>query len=81
MVKRRPRDEWLLPTLGTLISHEDVALLTDASPENYWDEAVRRGLVSDDKILTTLAAKFNMRIANLDSVSYTHLTLPTIYSV
>ncbi|MDQ3519454.1 MAG: type II/IV secretion system protein [Gemmatimonadota bacterium] len=69
MAKRRPRDEWLLPTLGTLISHEDVALLTDASPENYWDEAVRRGLVSDDKVLTTLAAKFNMRIANLDSVT------------
>ena len=69
MAKRRPRDAWLLPTLGTLISQEDVALLTNASPESYWEEAVRRGLISDDKILTTLAAKFNMRIANLDSVT------------
>ncbi|MBC7789432.1 MAG: Flp pilus assembly complex ATPase component TadA [Anaerolineae bacterium] len=69
MAKRRPRDEWLLPTLSALIPREDVALLTDASPDSYWEEAVRRGLISDDKILATLSAKFNMRIANLDSVS------------
>ena len=69
MAKRRPRDEWLLPTLSALLESEDVALLKDAFPESYWEEAVRRGLISDDKILTTLAAKFSMRIANLDSVS------------
>ncbi len=69
MAKRRPRDEWLLPTLGELIPREDVAHLTDASPESYWEEAVRRGLISDDRILATLSAKFNTRIANLDSVT------------
>lgn len=69
MTKRRPRDEWLLPTLGELVPPEYLDLLTGDFPESYWEEAVRRGLTSDDRILATLAARFNMRIANLDLVT------------
>jgi type II secretory ATPase GspE/PulE/Tfp pilus assembly ATPase PilB-like protein/CheY-like chemotaxis protein len=59
------RDDWLLPTLETLLSKESIGVLKSAAQDSYWDSAVRRGLISDDEILTALASRFHMKIANL----------------
>jgi type II secretory ATPase GspE/PulE/Tfp pilus assembly ATPase PilB-like protein/CheY-like chemotaxis protein len=59
------RDEWLLPTLETLLSKESTGILKTAAQESYWEAAVRRGFISDDEILTALASRFHMKIANL----------------
>ena len=69
MAVRPLRDEWLLPTLESILTPEAFAQLRSAAQESYWESAVRRGMVSDDEILTALAARFRMRIANLATVS------------
>jgi type II secretory ATPase GspE/PulE/Tfp pilus assembly ATPase PilB-like protein/ActR/RegA family two-component response regulator len=59
------RDDWLLPTLETLLSKERTGVLKSAAQDSYWETAVRRGFISDDEILTALASRFHMKIANL----------------
>jgi type II secretory ATPase GspE/PulE/Tfp pilus assembly ATPase PilB-like protein/CheY-like chemotaxis protein len=59
------RDDWLLPTLETLLPKESVGVLRTAVQDSYWESAVRRGFISDDEILTALASRFHMKIANL----------------
>jgi len=63
--KGHVRDEWLLPTLETLLSKETVGVLKSAAQDSYWETAARRGFISDDEILTALASRFHMKIANL----------------
>ncbi len=65
MPKGHVRDEWLLPTLETLLSKETVGVLKSAAQDSYWETAARRGFISDDEILTALASRFHMKIANL----------------
>ena len=65
MPKGHVRDDWLLPTLETLLSKETVGVLKTATQDSYWETAVRRGFISDDEILTALASRFHMKIANL----------------
>ena len=65
MSKGHVRDEWLLPTLETLLSKETVGVLKTAAQDSYWETAVRRQFISDDEILTALASRFHMKIANL----------------
>lgn len=65
MTKGLVRDEWLLPTLETLLPKESVGVLRSAAQESYWETAVRRGFITDDEILTALASRFHMKIANL----------------
>ena len=69
MATRNVRDEWLMPTLETLLPPEEVDKVREAAQESYWEAAVRRSLVSDDEILTALASRFRMKIANLAIVS------------
>ena len=69
MAVRPLRDEWLLPTLESILTPEAFAQLRSAAQESYWESAVRRGMVTDDEILTALAARFRMRIANLATVT------------
>ncbi len=65
MSKGHVRDDWLLPTLETLLSKESVGVLKTAAQDSYWETAVRRGFITDDEILTALASRFHMKIANL----------------
>ena len=37
--------------------------------DSFWETATRRGYASDDLILTALASRFRMKIANMNSVS------------
>ena len=65
MTNRQLRDEWLLHTLESLLSKETMGVLKSAAQESYWESAVRRGFITDDEILTALASRFRMKIANL----------------
>ena len=69
MANRPIRDEWLLPTLEGLLPPDAVEQLKAATQESYWEAAVRRSLISDDEILTALATRFRMKIANLSIVA------------
>jgi type II secretory ATPase GspE/PulE/Tfp pilus assembly ATPase PilB-like protein/CheY-like chemotaxis protein len=40
-------------------------VLKTAAQDSYWESAVRRGFISDDEILTALASRFHMKIANI----------------
>ena len=69
MATRDVRDDWLLPTLEGLLPRETLDQLKSLAPESYWEASVRRAYISDDEILTALASRFRMKIANLAIVS------------
>ena len=65
MSEQRIRDEWLLPTLEALLPPDSVGRLTASVKDSYWEAAVRSGLVKDNDILSALATRFRMKVANL----------------
>ena len=65
MAHRPVRDEWLLPTLEGLVARDAFEQLKQQDVESYWDAAVRGGGIADDAILSALAARFRMKIADL----------------
>ena len=65
MAHRPVRDEWLLPTLEGLIARDVFEQLKQQETESYWEAAVRGGSIADDAVLTALAARFRMKIAEL----------------
>jgi type II secretory ATPase GspE/PulE/Tfp pilus assembly ATPase PilB-like protein/ActR/RegA family two-component response regulator len=69
MAPRPIRDEWLLPTLETLLQPEGIAKLKGAVGESYWEAAVRGGMVTDEALLAALATRFRMRVANVTAVT------------
>jgi type II secretory ATPase GspE/PulE/Tfp pilus assembly ATPase PilB-like protein len=62
-------DDWLLATLEGLLAPEQYAELTAHREGSHWAFAVQRGFVSDEQVLTALASRFRMNIANLATVS------------
>jgi type II secretory ATPase GspE/PulE/Tfp pilus assembly ATPase PilB-like protein len=69
LTARLLRDDWLLPTLEALLSPDQMDLVRSSAQESYWEVAVRRGLVSEDEVLTALASRFRMKVANVSLVS------------
>lgn len=69
MVMRAYRDEWLLPTLDSLIGAEGLDVVRQAGGESLWEAAVRRRLCTDQNILDALSARYRMGLANLDLAS------------
>ena len=69
MSPRPIRDEWLLPTLESLLSPEALATLKAEVGESYWETTVRRGLIAEDQLLAALSKRFRMRVANVMSVT------------
>ena len=62
------RDDWLLPTLATLIEAPALEALRQTG-ESLWDEAVRRDLTTDETLIAALAKRFRMPVADLAAVS------------
>src|SRR5215208_3966902 len=65
MAHRPVRDEWLLPTLEGLIARDVFDQLKAQDTDSYWDAAVRGGSIADAAILTALASRFRMKLADL----------------
>ncbi|HVT40611.1 MAG TPA: ATPase, T2SS/T4P/T4SS family [Gemmatimonadaceae bacterium] len=66
---RPVRDEWLLTTLEAMITPEQMVQLKAERSESYWEVATRRGFATDEHILTALAKRFRMKIADVGPVS------------
>jgi len=69
MAHRPVRDEWLLPTLEGLIAPDAFEQLKQQETDSYWEAAVRAGSIGDDALLTALAARFRMKVAELTTAS------------
>ena len=69
MAHRPVRDEWLLPTLEGLIARDAFEQLKQQETDSYWDAAVRGGSVGDDALLTALASRFRMKVAELSTAT------------
>jgi type II secretory ATPase GspE/PulE/Tfp pilus assembly ATPase PilB-like protein len=69
MTDRSLRDDWLLPTLQSLIDAQELAQLKQQAKESLWDAAVRKGLLKDDDILSALSSRFRMPVADLAAVT------------
>ena len=69
MAHRPVRDEWLLPTLEGLIARDAFEQLKQQETESYWEAAVRAGSIGDDALLTALASRFRMKLAELSTTT------------
>jgi type II secretory ATPase GspE/PulE/Tfp pilus assembly ATPase PilB-like protein/CheY-like chemotaxis protein len=60
-------DEWLVPSIESLLSAEDLKALRDESGSvvSLWEILVQRKLANDQQILDAIAARFRFPIANL----------------
>ncbi|MEP7344100.1 MAG: ATPase, T2SS/T4P/T4SS family [Gemmatimonadaceae bacterium] len=66
---RQIHDDWLLPTLETLLSAAEIAALKLQAPESLWDEVVRTKLTTNAEIVSALSVRFRLAVANLSAVS------------
>ena len=69
MAHRPVRDEWLLPTLEGLIARDAFEQLKQQETDSYWEAAVRAGSIGDDALLTALASRFRMKVAELSTAT------------
>jgi type II secretory ATPase GspE/PulE/Tfp pilus assembly ATPase PilB-like protein/ActR/RegA family two-component response regulator len=63
------RDEWLMATLEGLLEPDQLEALVSAKPESLWEDTVRRGWLTDDKVVAAVAKRFRFKVADLSSVS------------
>ncbi|HEV8455613.1 MAG TPA: ATPase, T2SS/T4P/T4SS family, partial [Gemmatimonadales bacterium] len=65
-------DEWLVPTVSSLITEQQLALLRrDAGQAaSLWEALVDRRMLTDDRILEAVAARFRMPLANLTMLDH-----------
>jgi type II secretory ATPase GspE/PulE/Tfp pilus assembly ATPase PilB-like protein len=62
---RTARDAWILPYLEPLLTPTDATELRTSACDSYWEEAVRRTLVTDAQIVRALAGRFQMKVADV----------------
>ena len=60
-------DEWLVPTLSTLVTEEQIAKVRRDAREatSLWEALVDRRMSTDEQIVEAVAARFRLPIANL----------------
>ncbi len=64
-------DEWLVPTVEVLVPEEVMLELreTDAEkPVSLWETLVRKKLVTDDQIMTAIATRFRLPLAEMHKI-------------
>src|SRR5512136_2442824 len=62
-------DEWLCPLLEVLTPERLAELRTKAEPgKTLWETVVQEKVATDDEILERLAARFRLRIADLNQI-------------
>ena len=60
-------DEWLLPTMETLVASEELEALRNApgGPASLWESTVQKKLTTDDRIIAAAAERFRLPVADL----------------
>jgi len=61
-------DEWLVPTLETLVPEEAMKAIREASeksPTSLWDQLLQQRVLTDDQILAAIAVRFRLPLADL----------------
>jgi len=66
---RQIHDDWLLPTLESLLGAEEVAALKLQAPDSLWDAVVRSKLTTNGELLAALSQRFRIPVADLSTVS------------
>ena len=64
-------DEWLVPTVEPLLPADALAALRQEvapAPVSMWEIAVQRRMVTDDQVLSAIAARFRLPVADLSQV-------------
>jgi type IV pilus assembly protein PilB len=64
-------DEWLVPTVEPLLPADVLAALRQEvapAPISLWETAVQRRLVTDDQVLSAIATRFRLPLADLSQV-------------
>ena len=64
-------DEWLVPTVEPLVKEADIAALRDLKvdePLSLWETLVQRKLLTDEQILSAVARRFHLAIADLSQL-------------
>jgi type II secretory ATPase GspE/PulE/Tfp pilus assembly ATPase PilB-like protein len=59
------RDAWILPALVPLLTPSALETLRGRVRDSYWEAAVREGLSDDEPIGRAVAARFQLRLADL----------------
>jgi len=63
------KDEWLLATLEGLLTLDQIEQVRAQPVESLWDEVVRRSMLTDDAVVTAVAKRFRMKVADVNTVS------------
>jgi type II secretory ATPase GspE/PulE/Tfp pilus assembly ATPase PilB-like protein/CheY-like chemotaxis protein len=61
-------DEWLVPTLEPMLPPDGLAAIRQEvtpAPGSLWETAVQRKLVSDEQVLSAIAARFRFPVADM----------------
>ena len=64
-------DEWLVPTVEPLLPADVLAALRQEvapAPISLWETAVQRRLVTDDQVLSAIATRFRLPLADLSQI-------------
>jgi type II secretory ATPase GspE/PulE/Tfp pilus assembly ATPase PilB-like protein/CheY-like chemotaxis protein len=64
-------DEWLVPTVESLVRPGEIAALRDLKveePLSLWETLVQRRLLSDEQILSAVARRFHLAIADVSQL-------------
>ena len=64
-------DEWLVPTVEPLVKEADIAALRDLKvdePLSLWETLVQRKVLTDEQILSAVARRFHLAIADLSQL-------------
>src|SRR6185436_9694165 len=65
-------DEWLVPTVEPLVKEADIASLRDLKvdePLSLWETLVQRKVLTDEQILSAVARRFHLAIADLSQLN------------
>ena len=66
-------DEWLVPTVEPLVKEADIAALRDLKvdePLSLWETLVQRKLLTNEQILSAVARRFHLAIADLSQLDH-----------
>ena len=64
-------DEWLVPTLEPMLPADGFAAIRQEvtpAPGSLWETAVQRKLISDDQVLSAIAARFRFPVADMGRI-------------